>query len=160
MILFRGLHKRRQNIKNVSFLILTNSHPVHFYLLLQLSSTHFSPFHFHYPSPSHQFPSVSIWSATAFSLDFFASTLDCLQSILHRAAKVILLKLRSDGFLVKSRQRLLIAQTRIQALQFSSVQFSRSVISDPLRPHGLQHARPPCPSPTPGVYSDSCPLCQ
>ena len=39
-----------------------------------------------------------------------------------------------------------------------SVQFSRSVLSDSLRPHGLQHARPPCPSPTPGVYSNSCPL--
>ena len=31
-------------------------------------------------------------------------------------------------------------------------------MSDSLRPHGLQHARPPCPSPTPGVYSNSCPL--
>ena len=31
-------------------------------------------------------------------------------------------------------------------------------MSDSLRPHGLQHASPPCPSPTPGVYSDSCPL--
>ena len=37
-------------------------------------------------------------------------------------------------------------------------QFSRSVMSDYLRPHGLQHARPPCPSPTPRVYSNSCPL--
>ena len=35
---------------------------------------------------------------------------------------------------------------------FSSVQFSRSVISDSLRPHESQHARPPCPSPTPGVH--------
>ena len=43
---------------------------------------------------------------------------------------------------------------------FSSVQFSHSVVSDSLRPHGLQHARPPCPSPTPGVYSNSCPLSQ
>ena len=40
----------------------------------------------------------------------------------------------------------------------NSVQFSRSVMSDSLWPHGLQHARPPCPSPTPGVYSNSCPL--
>ena len=39
---------------------------------------------------------------------------------------------------------------------FSSVQFSCSVMSDSLQPHGLQHARPPCPSP--GVYSNSCPL--
>ena len=41
--------------------------------------------------------------------------------------------------------------------QFSSVHFSRSVVSDSLRPHELQHARPPCPSPTPRVHSDSCP---
>ena len=40
--------------------------------------------------------------------------------------------------------------------QFSSVQFSHSVVSNSLRPHELQHARPPCPSPTPRVYSNSC----
>jgi len=39
-----------------------------------------------------------------------------------------------------------------------SVQFSHSVVSDSLRPHGLQHTRPPCPSLTPRVYSNSCPL--
>ena len=39
----------------------------------------------------------------------------------------------------------------------SSVQFSRSVVSDSLRPHKPQHASPPCLSPTPGVYSNSCP---
>ena len=44
--------------------------------------------------------------------------------------------------------------------ELSSVQFSRSVVSNSLQPHGLQHARPPCPSPTPGVYSNSCPLSQ
>ena len=43
-------------------------------------------------------------------------------------------------------------------LQFSSVHSTRSVVSDSLRPHRLQHARPPWPSPTPGVYSNSCPL--
>ena len=42
--------------------------------------------------------------------------------------------------------------------QFSSVQFSCSVTSDSLQPHESQHARPPCPSPTPGVYPNSCPL--
>ena len=46
----------------------------------------------------------------------------------------------------------------ILAILLMSVQFSRSVVSDSLRPHELQHARPPCPSPTPGVYSDPCPL--
>ena len=45
-------------------------------------------------------------------------------------------------------------------VQFSSVEFSCSVMSDSLRPHGLHHARPSCPSPTPRVYSNSCPLSQ
>ena len=41
--------------------------------------------------------------------------------------------------------------------QFSSVQFSCSVVSDSLQPHESQHSRPPCPSPTPGVHPNSCP---
>ena len=45
----------------------------------------------------------------------------------------------------------------LKQIQFSSVQFSRSVMSDSLRPHESQHTRPPCPSPSPGVHSDSCP---
>ena len=46
----------------------------------------------------------------------------------------------------------------LKIIQFSSVHFSRSVLSKSLRPHKLQHARPPCPSPTPGVYPKPCPL--
>ena len=42
-------------------------------------------------------------------------------------------------------------------LWFSSVQFSHSVVSDSLQPHESQHARPPCPSPSAGVHSNSCP---
>ena len=45
-------------------------------------------------------------------------------------------------------------------LKVSSVQFSCSVVSDSLRPYELQYTRPPCPSPTPGVYSNSCPSSQ
>ena len=41
--------------------------------------------------------------------------------------------------------------------QFSSVQYSRSVVPDSLRPHESQHTRPPCPSPMPGVHSNSRP---
>ena len=41
-----------------------------------------------------------------------------------------------------------------------SVQFNLSVVSDSLQPHGLQHTRLPCPSPTPGACSNSCPLCR
>ena len=43
------------------------------------------------------------------------------------------------------------------SIQFSSVQFSCSVVSDSLRPHESQHTRPPCPSPTLWVHSNSCP---
>ena len=43
-------------------------------------------------------------------------------------------------------------------MSISSVQFSHSVMTDSLQPRELQHARPPCLSPTPGVYPNSCPL--
>ena len=43
-------------------------------------------------------------------------------------------------------------------VECSSFPFSHSVVSDSLWPHGLQHTRLPCPSPTPGAFSDSCPL--
>ena len=45
-------------------------------------------------------------------------------------------------------------------IQFSSVQFSHSVVSNSLRPHESQRARPPCPSPTPRAHSNSCPSSQ
>ena len=56
------------------------------------------------------------------------------------------------------QSRIIIRPEQLVCLQWiSSVQFSRSVVSDSLRPHESQHTRPPCPSPTPGVYSNSCP---
>ena len=45
----------------------------------------------------------------------------------------------------------------LESPQLGSVHFSRSDVSDSLRPHESQHTRPPCPSPTPGVYTNSCP---
>ena len=48
----------------------------------------------------------------------------------------------------------------LQMSSLRSIQFSRSVTSNSLWPHGLQHARPPCPSPTPGACSNSCPSSQ
>ena len=47
-----------------------------------------------------------------------------------------------------------------QISPYSWVQLSRSVVSDSLRPHESQHTRPPCPSPTPGVHPNPCPLSQ
>ena len=55
---------------------------------------------------------------------------------------------------------LALSESPISSGVFSSVQFSRSVMSDSLRPHEPQHARPPCPSPTPRVHSNSCPSSQ
>jgi len=49
---------------------------------------------------------------------------------------------------------------RVRDFIFSSFQFSCSIMSDSLQPHGLKHTRLPCPSPTPWVYSNSCPLSQ
>ena len=49
-------------------------------------------------------------------------------------------------------------EMKVRLVLFSSVQFSRSVVSDSLWPHGLQHARLPCPSATPGIHPNSCPL--
>ena len=50
----------------------------------------------------------------------------------------------------------MINKSKLQCMQ-TSVQFSCSVVSDSLRPHESQHARPPCPSPTLRVYPNSCP---
>ena len=60
----------------------------------------------------------------------------------------------------KTIQHTQLKQQHIYIYIFVSVQFSLSVMSDSLRPHGLQHVRPPCPSPTPGVYPNSCPSSQ
>ena len=50
--------------------------------------------------------------------------------------------------------------SKLNSSEAASVQFSYSVVSNSLRPHELQHSRPPCPSPTPGVHSDSRSSCQ
>ena len=73
----------------------------------------------------------------------------CMAESLHCSPEIIMI--------------LLISYTPVENKKFkikksSSIQFSSSVMSDSLQPHEPQHARPPCPSPTPRVYSDSCPL--
>ena len=50
------------------------------------------------------------------------------------------------------------AYIKLSRKAFSSVQFSCSVVSDSMRPHEPQHARPPCPSPVPGIHPNTCPL--
>ena len=63
--------------------------------------------------------------------------------------RICLLNLPSRHFLLQGTE-----------IELELVQFSRSVVSDSLRSHELQHTRPPCPSPTPGVYSNPCPSSQ
>ena len=73
--------------------------------------------------------------------------------------KSLLMKVKEES--EKVGLKLTIQKTKIMASgPISSVQFSRSVVSDSLRPHESRHARPPCPSPTPGVHSDSRPSSQ
>ena len=70
--------------------------------------------------------------------------------------KSLLLNVKEES--EKVDLKLNIQKTKIMASgPISSVQFSHSVLSDSLRPHELQHARPPCASPTPGVHSNSLP---
>ena len=68
--------------------------------------------------------------------------------------KSLLMKVKEEN--EKAGLKLNIQKTTIMASgSISSVQFSRSVVSNSLRPQESQHARPPCSSPTPGVHSDS-----
>ena len=64
-----------------------------------------------------------------------------------------------SGILLNSKKKWAIRSWKdMDETNEHSVQFSHSVVSDSFRPHGLQHTRSPCPSSTPRVYSNSCPL--
>ena len=77
-----------------------------------------------------------------------------LLSPLYKAENVL------PSWMGRGGERRLGTLPEVISLQFSLDQFSRSVVSDSLRRHGSQHARPPSPSPTPGIYSNSCPSSQ
>ena len=68
-------------------------------------------------------------------------------------------KISADGDWSHEIKRRLLLGRKVMT-NLSSLQFSRSVVFNSLRPHESQHARPPCPSPTPGVHSDSHPSSQ
>ena len=73
--------------------------------------------------------------------------------------KSLLMKMKKES--EKVDLKCSIQKTKIMASSpISSVQFSIPLVSNSFRSHGLQHARPPCPSPTPGVHSDSRPPSQ
>ena len=66
----------------------------------------------------------------------------------------------SDHELLIAKFRLKLKKVGKTTRPFSAIQFGHSVMPDSLRPHGLQYARLPCPSQTPGACSNSCPLSQ
>ena len=65
-------------------------------------------------------------------------------------------KEKSEGGIEETNQFTISTNIEIRRNQYSSVQFSHSVVSESLLPHELQQARPPCPSPAPGVHQNSC----
>ena len=76
-----------------------------------------------------------------------------LSTILRASVKMII----GEVFFSSDNQQKILWE-RMPAPSLCSVQFSRSVVYDPSQPHGPQHARPPCPSPTLRVHSNSSPL--
>ena len=80
----------------------------------------------------------------------------CFMYIKNKQLYILYHKLKKEFHLKTTiKERLCLCGPNFPIL---SQQFSCSVVSNCLRPHGLQHARPPCPSPAPRVYSNSCPL--
>ena len=91
-----------------------------------------------WPIQFTQFSRPEYWSGCLFLLQGIFPTQELNQGLLHR-------------------RQILLSHRGSPKTEFSSVQFSRSVVSDSLQPHESQHARPPYPSPTPGIHSDSRP---
>ena len=99
-------------------------------------------------------PGFNPWvGKTPWRRDWLPTQYSCLESSMDRRAW------RARVHAVAKRQiQLTFTEWPNAVLWISLVQFSHLVVSDSLRPHEPQHARPPCPSPTPRVYSNPCPL--
>ena len=90
---------------------------------------------------------------------FFLSVSFSLNQIFHFASLPILISILSSFSFEKLHDIVLQEKKKFTFVfrWFGSVQFHHSVVSNSFRPHESQNARPPCPSPTPGVYPNSCP---
>ena len=98
-------------------------------------------------SPSNEYSGLIHFRIDWFDLHAVQGT---LKSLLQQHSSKASILWHSTFFMV---------QLSYPYIQFN-IQFSYSFVSDSLRAHELQHARAPCPSPTPGVYPNSCPLSQ
>ena len=88
------------------------------------------------------------------SWEIEGETVETVPDFIFGGSKII-----ADGDCSHDIKRCLLVGRKVMT-NLSSVQFSCSVVSDSLRPHESQHARPPCPSPTPGVHPDPRPSSQ
>ena len=120
-----------------------HSRPLNMFLPLKLSPPPFPP-HSPWPTPTR----LLLSSLKGFFLGSLIEALGHDNYSFH--------KIPGPADLLHTRHHMWIVLA--SSVQFSSVQFSHSVMSDYLKPHGLQYARLPCPSPTPGACSNSCPL--
>ena len=105
-------------------------------------------------------PSNEYSGLISFRMDWLDLLADqgTLKSLLqHHSSKASILQ-HSAFFIVQLSHPYMTTEKTIALTQFSSVQFSHSVMSDSLQPHKPQHTRPPCPSPTPRVYPNTRPL--
>ena len=109
-------------------------------------------------SPSSEHPGLISFKMDWFDLLAVQGTLKSL--LQHNSSKASILWCSAFFIVQLSHPYMTTGKTIALTCHFSSVQFSRSVVSDSLQPHESQHAWPPRPSPTPGVYSNSCPLSQ
>ena len=111
---------------------------------------------------SMEFPRQEYWSGLPFPSQEIFPTQGLNLGLLHwRQILYHLIQQGSPRSIEETWYNLVfVKKGTIKCLSLSSVQFNCSVISNSLRPHESQHTRPPCPSPTPGVHSNSCPLSQ
>ena len=102
-------------------------------------------------------PSIHLWKQTASNQDIEKNTLNLKRSIYQNKNLQLTSYLLVRDWMLSHKIGIKAMLFSLTTPQFSSVQFSRSVVSDSLQPHESQHTRPPCPSPTPRVHSDSRP---
>ena len=111
------------------------------------------------PPTSHPFPPCRLLQSPSLSSLSHTANSHWL-SILHMVVYMLLCYSLHSSHLLLPPHCLSISLFSMSASPFSSVQFSRSVVSNSLGSHESQHARPSCPSPTPRVHPDSRPLSQ
>ena len=105
---------------------------------------------------THKFMKHSIFFKWIKDLNIRPETIKILEENIGKT----LSNINHSRILYDSPPRVTEIKVKTNKWDLSSLQFSRSVMSDSLRPHESQHTRPPCPSPTPGVHANSCPWSQ